>query len=250
MHDSAPLLATLRLIKPGLSPALTQLAEFIEDNLSSVSRMTVTKLAEVADVSVSSVSRLSRELGYRNYGDFKMAAYSSISVTSSSTNVKNTDVLDQAEKLFSITKDVLRDFSFDDVGAYLRRSKGIFVVAEDTSLTTFFNDVCLHSGKRVVPLLNIMHCQSMQPKLTYKDIFIFVSDKVPNEEWLAILQGLSQSDCVTVAVSPIAPEALTQTYLDYWIPVINEGNPTFARINTLLTLEVFLQQLDFDLHVN
>ena len=97
MHESTPLLATLRLIKPGLSPALTQLAEFIEDNLSSVSRMTVTELAEVADVSVSSVSRLSRELGYRNYGDFKMAAHSSISFVPNVNSGAEVDVLDEAE---------------------------------------------------------------------------------------------------------------------------------------------------------
>ncbi|EGR0750529.1 MurR/RpiR family transcriptional regulator [Vibrio vulnificus] len=250
MHESTPLLATLRLIKPGLSPALTQLAEFIEDNLSSVSRMTVTELAEVADVSVSSVSRLSRELGYRNYGDFKMAAHSSISFVPNVNSGAEVDVLDEAEQLFSLTKDLLRDFNFDEFGAYLRRSKGVFVAGENTSLTQLFTDACLNHGKRVVPLTSTAHCEAIKPEVTYKDIFMFISDCPPSAEWLSVLQGLSQSDCVTIAVSPIVPEALGQTYLDYWVPIIGEGSSTFSRINTLLTLEVLTQQLNLDTNVN
>ena len=50
MEPTTELLASLRLLKPNLSPALTLLADFIEDNLSSVSRMTVTELADFAPV--------------------------------------------------------------------------------------------------------------------------------------------------------------------------------------------------------
>lgn len=243
MHDSAPLLATLQLIKPGLSPALTQLADFIEDNLSSVSSMTVTELAEVADVSVSSVSRLSRELGYRNYGDFKMAAHSSITLSPRISSSTELDVLDEAEKLFALTKDLLRDINFDEVGAYMRRSKSLFVVSEDTALTQPFVDVCLEQGKRIVSLTNTKQCRAIQPELSYKDIFVFISDTPPSDKWRTVLLGLSESDCVTIAVCPMLPEVLNHVCLDYWLPIIGEGNPTLTKINMLLTLEVLHQQI-------
>ena len=241
MHESAPLLATLRLIKPGLSPALTQLADFIEDHLSSISRMTVTELAEEAAVSVSSVSRLSRELGYRSYVDFKMAAHSSISVPTASKGA-NHCVLDEAEKFFGLTKELLNELNLDELGAYLRRSECLFVAGDDAFLVQSFVDACLQQGKRAIPLTQAAYFQTMLSKLSHKDIFVYIGSETPSGVWLEILEALAEKDCVTLAISPILSEPARNTHLDFWVPIICEGSVIFNKINILLTIEILSKQ--------
>ena len=243
MEPTTELLASLRLLKPNLSPALTMLADFIEENLSSVSRMTVTELADVAQVSVSSVSRLSRELGYRSYGDFKMAAHMSSQSVESSEEDLTFDTLNKAEELIAFIRELLKGVNVEELITCLSRCNTLFVVTPNGDNAQYFVNGCLKQSKRAIQLSTLSECKAMLPTLSHKDGVLFVSSVEMTAEWQKYLQDLLQHDCVTVSICPPVAGTDQAVVADYWIPTIKSDSELFDGLNIKLILDVILRKI-------
>ena len=244
MEPTTELLASLRLLKQNLSPALTLLADFIEDNLSSVSRMTVTELADFAQVSVSSVSRLSRELGYRSYGDFKMAAH----LSSQSSEVSAEDLtfatLNEAEELISFIRELLKGVNVEELITCLSRCNALFVVTPNGDNVQYFVNGCQEQGKRVVQLASLNQCKALLPSLGYKDGVMFVSSTEMSTQWQLQFKELLKLDCVTVSICPPMAGTDQAIVADYWVPTIKCDTELFDGLNIKLVLGVILRKLE------
>lgn len=243
MEPTTELLASLRLLKPNLSPALTLLADFIEDNLSSVSRMTVTELADFAQVSVSSVSRLSRELGYRSYSDFKMAAHSSSQSAEVSAEDLTFATLNEAEELISFIRELLKGVNVEELITCLSRCNTLFVVTPNGDNVQYFVNGCQEHGKRVVQMASLTQCEALLPSLGHKDGVLFVSSTEMSAHWQQQLKDMLELDCVTVSICPPMVGTDQAIVADYWVPTIKCDTELFDGLNIKLVLDVILRKI-------
>ncbi len=205
---------------PRMGASSKKLADFIVENYAQVSLMTLAQLADKTGVSLATVSRFAKDMGYRNFSQFKWALNSQVeNPLAIGSEISDHDTLKTvSQKVLSANIETLTE-TFDLMHEKdLLAARELIVRAKNLS---FFglggsNIVAFDAYHRFlrVPLYvtynSEYHMSLMQAsKLTKDDCAIVISHTGSNKDTLNIAEALEQKHVPMIVITSTPKSPLT-----------------------------------------
>lgn len=246
------LIAELRSMQQDFPPVLQRIGQYVNKNPDRVVYQTITELGDETKCSLASIQRFYRQLGFRNYGDFKLRLATELaSATKRSDGELRTRldaIVNEGIDALVQTKELVAQDRVKPVAQRLLKSKRIvvFAVAASGVVAQFFRYKFIRLGKYVESLSDPHMAAIMIACMSPKEAFVVFSSSGSSIDAVRLAEMASQREIWTLGVVNRAKSPLTK-HLDEQLVVAAAESPLTggnfsAKVCQMLVVEALQQE--------